>query len=46
MIPREDQSWEHAQLAIIAQDPYLLDSFQTLKYVNGKYLILPYLNVC
>ena len=46
MIPRDDQSWEDAQLAIIAQDPYLLDSFQTLKYVNGKYLILLYLDEC
>ena len=46
MIPRDDQSWENAQLAMISQDPYLLDSFQTLKYVNGKYLIFHDLDAC
>ena len=34
----ERQSWEDAQLAIISQDHHLLNIFQTLKYVNSKFI--------
>ena len=33
----ESQSWEDAQLAMIAQDHHFLNAFQTLKYVNSKF---------
>lgn len=41
---KEDQNqWQETELAMIAQDHYLLDSFQTLKYINGKHLNSKYL---
>ena len=30
-------SWEKIELALIAQDHYLLDSFQALKYTESKF---------
>lgn len=34
-------SWERTELALVAQDPYLLDSFQSLKYTEGKFYKTP-----
>ena len=36
MFSGESQSWEDAQLVMISHDIQLLNSFQTLKYMNGK----------
>ena len=33
----KDGSWEQTELALIANDHYLLGSFQTLKYAESKF---------
>lgn len=35
-ISGETASWEDSELQLLLKDPSLLQSFQTLKYVNGE----------
>ena len=37
-IDGETASWEESQRQLIAQNINLLQSFQTLKYINGEHL--------
>ena len=34
---KNQSSWEKMELALIAKDQYLLDSFQALKYTESKF---------
>lgn len=37
VLGEDRSSWEQTQLALIAKDHYLLNSFQALKYTEGKF---------
>ncbi|KAF8816032.1 hypothetical protein BYT27DRAFT_7238073 [Phlegmacium glaucopus] len=46
MLVGDSPSWEDAQLVIIAKDRHLLNSFQTLKYINVALLTLLLYDYC